>query len=61
MVTSLINTILVEKSQSAEEMLITMVCILNYTRPYPKTVLVPLCPVPGYDVGKIQKLELYDY
>ena len=20
-----------------------------------------LCPVPGYDVGKIQKLELYDY
>ena len=21
----------------------------------------PLCPVPGYDIGKVQKLDLYDY
>ena len=42
--------------------------ILAYNSSYPKTVLgsvpYPLCPVPGYDVGKVQKLEsleLYDY
>ena len=40
----------------------------NHNRSYPKTVLgpvpYPLCPVPGYDVGKVQKLEsleLYDF
>ena len=47
---------------------ITIMRILAYNRSYPKTVLgpvpYPLCPVPGYDVGKLQKLEsleLYDY
>ena len=42
----------------------TMMGILDYDsydRPYPKTVLgpvpYPLCPVLGYDVGKVQKLE----
>ena len=50
--------LLVENSQSAKEMPITIMRILTYNRSY------PLCPVPGYDVGKVQKLEsleLYDY
>ena len=40
---------------------ITFMNILAYIRSYPKTVLGPvptLCPVPGYDVGKVQKLEI---
>ena len=60
--------LLVENSKSAKEMPITIMRILAYNRSYPKTVLgpvpYPLCPVPGYDVGKLQKLEsleLYDY
>ena len=46
----------------------TIMHILPYNRSYPKTVLgpvpCPLCPVPSYDVGKVQKLEsleMYDY
>ena len=56
-----------ENSQTAKEIPITIMRILAYNRSYPKTVLGPvstLCPVPGYDVGKVQKLEsleLYDY
>jgi len=60
--------LLVENSQSAKEMPITIIRMLSYNRSYPKTVLgpvpYPLCPVPGYDVGMVQKLEsleLYDY
>ena len=56
-----------ENSQTVKEMSITIMRILAYNRSYPKTVLGPvstLCPVPGFDVGKVQKLEsleLYDY
>ena len=52
-----------EKSQSAKEMAITMMRILAYNRPYPLTVLgsVPYPPVPGYDVGKVQKLKSLAY
>ena len=65
--TSMIKTI--GDFQSAKEMPITIMLILAYNRSYPKTILgpvpYPLCPVPGYDVGKVQKLEslelLYDY
>ena len=59
--------LLVENSQTVKEMPITIMRILAYNRSYPKTVLGPvstLCPVPGFDVGKVQKLEsleLYDY
>ena len=52
----------------AKEMPITIMPILTDNRSYPKTVLgpvpYPLCPIQGYDVGKVQKLEsleLYDY
>ena len=52
---------MVENFQSAKEMPITIMRLLAYSRFYPKQVLGPipysLCPVPGYDVGKVQKLE----
>ena len=47
---------------------ITIMRILADNRSYLKTFLgpvpYPLCPAPGYDVGKVQKLEsleLYEY
>jgi len=50
--------LLVENSQTAKEMLITIVRILAYNKSYPKIVQgpvsYPLCPVPGYDVAKVQ-------
>ena len=60
--------LLVENSQSAKEIPITIMRIIAYSRSYPMTVQgpvpYPLCPVPSYDVGKVHKLEsleLYDY
>ena len=65
--TSLIKTIGGEFSDR-QRIPITIMRILAYNRSYPKTVLdpvsYPLCSVPGYDVGKVQKLEsleLYAY
>ena len=42
----------------------TIMPVLAYIRYYSKTVLgpvpYPLCPVPGKDEGKVQKLELLE-
>ena len=55
--TSLIKTIGGE-FPVAKEMPITIMPILTNNRSYPKTVLgpvpYPLCPIQGYDVGKVQ-------
>ena len=62
--TSLIKTIGGEFSER-QRIPITIMRILAYNISYPKTVLgpvpYPLCPVPVYDVVKVQKLESYDH